>query len=696
MADQLPGNDNTNLDSLLTKEPIRSSYSDKEIIEYIVDKFEPVKEQLRPLKTKFVKYNELYEMVQEERNYDGMANLFVPEILRSVETLVSLVHFGVFDNPKFLRFVGTEKSDRVSADNLTNLFYHQIQENNFKLVTSSLIRQMLIFGTGVRKVLWDFEQVKTKTRKRTGESVSSATELETVKDCWSFEWVDLLNFYIPPETPWWDVQKADWIAEEYDVGASWLRNKAKKNWIDKDEVKHILKESAPGSSSEENFKDQRLRSADINPVDKKQKYTVLEWYGLCPAKFLKEKDEDLDDDDLVKVVCIIVNGETIVKFDQILDIFWHNSYPYVLCPFIPREGSIFGMGVAEISESLQEELNDTRNQTMDNKTAILMNMWLKDRNANIADEDLILAPNRVIKTNDMNGLKPFAPPLFVGVGSNIESVIKEDIRQSVSAMSGLQGTPQPGVGSATEFQGIQNAGLSRSKLIINIFGECVLRPLARFVKFLDYQFFDIKKLIRVIGQNGIKHQFLSPDQIVGEYDVELELSTDFDKNPNVTKQLLINWLAMIKDFTPEQIKMHWPLLNEISKYFNIKNFDEWYPGAATADQEVLLTPQEELQVMLHRQPVCAKPGDDHFAHVQQHMKDDQELGLGLPPFVSMLNKAHIAEHWQFIKEIQERAQQQLVAAQASGAFDGQNANASASTLQQPGTDNELQKGLENI
>jgi len=671
---------------------------ESDLIKYVIaDRLKPNKLLLGQKKQDFIKYLDLFKGVQKRKHYEGLANLFIPEILKGIETLVSIIHFGIFGNPVFMKYRGYEPSDEISAQNMTDVNYYCMAENQFELNFSSFERNMFVYGTAIGKVLWDFDEIDVASIDPEGKKEK---RLETIRDTWTFQNVDILNFWIPPETPWWDIQKARWMAETEEVDESWIREKMRSGWISKTQGEKLLRAGAGsvGADYSSQLKDERLQSSNIPAQTRSDKgrYKITTWYGLIPYKFVKDKEDSNDDDDLVLGICILGNDSTTLKLDKVSNVFWHNRYPYVSSTFIPLDGEFFGLGVPSVCDSLQEELNDTRNQTMDNKTAILRNMWLLDRNAQIARKDLEMRPNGIIMTNNMQGLVPLAPPLFTGVGVSIEGVIKEDIRQAIAAISGLQGIPQAGVGSATEFSGLQNSAMGRSRMVIKTLAESAIKPIFNLAKFLIYQFYDHRKMIRVVGARGIKTKFLSPDEIAGNYDIFLELSTDFEKNPNVMRQQLLTLFSQLVGLPPQAIQFHWKLISKLMSEMGIKNPEDYYADLAPVENAKLLTPEEEHQILLAFQPVHANKGDDDLIHLRDHIEFRAKIYLSAPPYILNNIDNHIKEHQASLQAKGRQPSPFLGNGQAGGMIPGQNPNTNFSTMQNPTSDNEILKGVENV
>lgn len=666
-------------------------------------------------KRKLVKYNELYKMIQNQRHYEGLARIFVPEILRAVETVVGNLYKIIFGNNPWFEYEGMSDSDNPGSEALTKLTTAQMEENQFKLRTMDSLRQMAISGLTVRKLLWDFNQVTQKKKvlkfeksvdpitgkEKTKRSVETINSVETISDNWTTEPVDLLGFHISDvTTPYNNIQKAKWIAEQTIVDKQWIRERVKKDWF-VDKLKELDESTQWQSSEAERLRLSRKQSggftsqtgpssgnSDYAGEGSKRGIEIIERWGLIPAKFVYSpqdlKELKLDEDDQVESVIVIANRKVILKLET--NPFYHNTKPYVSCPYVAQENEFAGLGIAQIAESLQEELNDTRNQVMDNKSLILMCMWLKSRGSGIKNQDLKIRPMGVIATNDMEGLQPLRPPVLAGVGVNIEGVVKEDLRQSVGASSNLQGIAQGGNSTATESSLINQNSYGRLALTAQQYSELVLKPTLKMAASLNDQYFDTEKTIKVIGEAGIKFQKMSPDDIVGNKTITIRLATDMDDNPGIRRQQLIQFLTVVQGMPPDIISYHWRLLDKIYKSFfpSANSLEDLYqppPG-----EEQLLQPDEEFEIMRQGIPVKVKQGDNDQEHIQQHESDLNATQYALSPEAFKLNKDHLMAHYEQLtmkaqQAAQAQAQQQMSMMGQSGnkINQGQTPNASPFT-----------------
>lgn len=632
----------------------------------VIDEFNQSDNILRDWKTRIGKYYELYQMVQKKKHYEGLASLFIPEMLRAVETIVGHVYRMIFSDETWFDYAGRDNNgDSGPAAALTQLTRYEMDQNNFRARTMDSIRQMVIGGLTVRKVLWDFEEVRRKKPSYKDGVRKIDEKIDTIKDTWTFEPVDLLTFQISDiNIPYNDVQKAKWIGEQYLVDRQWVKQRIKRGWfsdVEEDKLDQVPEATASESS---NDVDRRLMVGGFTNFSKKGKVEIIERWGLVPCRLVYNADQmkelGYDEEDMCEGVVVIANRQAILKLEA--NPFYHNQKPYVVCPYVPKEYEIPGIGAVQIGESLQEEINDTRNQSMDNKTLVLSTMWLKTRGSGIKNSDLIIRPNGVIQTNDINGLVPLRPPMVANIGTNMEAVAKNDLRESTGAPSNLQGIAQSGVDTATESSAINSAAMGRLWIVAQLYSELVLKPTLVFAEYLNYQFYDHIKVISVVGPAGVKYKQLKPEEIAGgNKDVIIRLSTDATENPAVKRQQLMNFFTAVQTMPPQAIQFHYRVLDKIyGMFFSGHKLEELYPGLLPKSPEELNTPQNERDLVLARQPVKAEEGQNHQAHLEYHEKEFGQMKSAMDDVQFELYTKLIQSHMTLMQQELEQKHMEMI------------------------------------
>ena len=697
----------------LSDENIRRLGEDAEtVINTVVDEFSESDRVLSKWKTKILKYYELYQMVQKRKHYQGLSDIFVPELLRAVETIVGKIYGIIFAQPDWFEYA--ERADEFDIGGslaLTSLTKYQMEENSFKSRIMDSIRQMVIAGLTVRKIGWDYDEVE-RTIPGKPDSTGRPTRqkrIDTIKDTWTFEPVDILTLQISDvDTPYNNIQKARWIGEQYIATKVLVDEKMHRGWFSDVMKDKLLDQPKPNASSVTSNVKSRLMSAGfgtvsagLTSVSEINKYELIERWGLVPAHWVCSKEvmevEGLDRDDLIEGVVVIANRTCILKLER--NPFWHNQKPYVFCPYVPKEFEFAGIGACQIGESLQEEINDTRNQTMDNKTLILSCMWLRSKTSGIKNDSLRVRPNGVIDTMDMEGLLPLRPPMVTQVGTSVEGNAKNDLREGVGAASNLQGIAQTGVDTATESTQINNEAMGRLLLTATLYSELVLKPLLVFAEFLNYQYYDHLKAIDVIGKVGVKFKKLTIAEIAGGHkNVIIRIDTDGQENPAIKRQQFMTFFGLVQQMPPQAIEFHYAALNKAyGMFFNGHDLSELYPNP-NPDPEQQLSKEEERDMVIASQPVLATTGQNHQEYLKYHEKEFEEMKYGLDSTQFEIYHKLILSHYAKMqaeaeKQHQQMMQQQAEAEQAQGSSRGKSPNSSPNTMTPAPTVGSMTRGI---
>src|SRR3990167_6810790 len=117
----------------------------------------------------------------------------------------------------------------------------------------------------------------------------------------------------------------------------------------------------------------------------------------------------------------------------------------------------------------------------------------------------------------------------------------------------------------------------------------------------------------------------------------------------------------------------------------IDNPEDMYPDLVPESDEMLLSPDEEHDVMLELQPVHVRNGDNHIEHLQSHINLRNSIYLSAPPFLLEILDSHIKVHQKKLQAAQQQQAMQMAMTQ------GQTPNSSPNTIQGPGNDNQMLK-----
>lgn len=341
------------------------------------------------------------------------SNLFVPLIYPLIMTVLPRM---VANKPTF-RFLPREESDQQAVDQMSDLVDYQLDRMDFFKKSKMWIKDVLIFGTGVVKVFW-------KNDKRYDYNDPD------------MQVVDLLDFFPDPKAT--EVDGGDFMIHRTVV--PWTTLKNAKNADGSPLYKNLDK--IDDTTNEEDSKklywtnDRSLAVGDIDGrlilgTPYRQSMTkqveVLEYWGIFGP----------DDEEY----CITVaNRNVVIRADK-------NPYPNGKRPFvamrIDQNNFLFhGTGLAELLEYLQVNLNDTRNQRMDNVNLILNKIFVVLKDADVNEQELISRPGGVMYEGTPNGIRVLDTPDITNSAYQEEAIIKQDAQEAVGVSDIINGQLQ--------------------------------------------------------------------------------------------------------------------------------------------------------------------------------------------------------------------------------------------------------------
>jgi hypothetical protein len=450
----------------------------------------------------YITWYELYRGTQTDKNYEGRANLFIPEAYSAVETIYSRI-IRSFLGPKVKP---QESGDVDHAKSNEILLNWQTRVYDFKQPFKDMVKDALIYGSGLLKVTWAFDMDKKLDHP--------------VIEC-----VDPLDYFFDPDAP--SRHEARWEMHRTWKSLEELEGDRSKPYINLDKLKDLAGEDDTNTDSGTDMgfhfrRDTAPADRNQNIVTHKGKFEVFEFWGRFKAEGDKEEKDWL--------VCIAANNILIrMEENPYKDILPGSGRPFVQMKAYDVPHEFLGMGVIEPIEKLQKELNDTRNQRMDNVTQVINPMWQVVRGAGIKQQDLISRPNGIVWTTIPNGVSPLAPADITQSSYNEETIIKQDIQKTI-------GIPEVAAGSLQGLQGeaaatilaLQESANVRFDVLIGEFATAI-REAYLNVMALNQKLMDKKTTVRIEGDEAMEFATFSKEDIKGRFDLDVEVETQSNK-----------------------------------------------------------------------------------------------------------------------------------------------------------------------
>lgn len=464
-------------------EGLEKKQRDKEALELVQSRFNVSKAYTQGYFSRFQRYYELYRSYLQKGSLPWRSNLFIPKSFEIVETVA----------PRIAQAQRTFKVYPVAADDVetaeaySSLLKWQFYKSHMEETIEELTKETLIYGTGVLKVTWNPEY-----------------------NCpWS-EVVDIYDFFPDPKARC-DYEMKYVIHRVYRD----LDDLKKNPNYNKAAIKKL--EAIKSSEQDNSERKARLGVIGVNGDDStRNRFEVLEYWGNFG-------------NDGKQYIIVIANGQ-LLRFEENP---YQDGIPFIVVNDTKVPHELYGIGEIEPIEALQNEINDVRNQRMDN-TKLGINKMFKVVAGGVQFEDeLVSRPGGIIHVTRPDGLLPNDTQPIPAEAFTEESIIKSDMERTTganTAMSGALVSPMGGTQggainrTATAYQGSINQGDKRFSAKVNQIKIGIVKAGKKYLKY-DQQFMTAPQVIRVVGKEGNEEfpMTIYPQDIKNDFDLEIDV-----------------------------------------------------------------------------------------------------------------------------------------------------------------------------
>lgn len=395
-------------------------------------------------------------------------------------------------------------------------------------------RRRDMFGTGIFRVLWDFDKLD-------GKGLPVITPIHPSR-----------LFVDPAITDIYDIQEAQYIIESrnksiYSAKCEYGEELADAIIPNLDPVQNILVEN-----EEEQYVHLMIWTKYKDAGETKLRLVEMSGDGVIlrdTKKKLQEHNQKMEKEDEQE----IFEGKRKEKRKP-LKLFPNSKFPYFLTPDMFRENTIWGKGTAELILGISDQIDDLDDNLLRNARLTGNPMAVVSNSSGIDVSKMTNEPGQAIPTNDINGIKWLVPPTIPQYIINKRSELMNNDRQVVTRFTDqMIGKQQNGVDTATESMALQNSGNAmidhKKGLLQETLGEVFEYALE--LALLNW---NTTMLFRIVGDKG-QDTFseFNPD-ILNHVPVMIEADTDYrekykekwkERNPNKDIQ---------KDLDPEEYK----------------------------------------------------------------------------------------------------------------------------------------------
>ncbi len=224
--------------------------------------------------------------------------------------------------------------------------------------------------------------------------------------------------------------------------------------------------------------------------------------------------------------------------------FKHNMFPFVRFLDYPIPSNFWGMGEIQQLEKLQMSINQRRAQTYDILRLTANPPFVADADSGINPKAMTNRPATIIYKNRGSEVNWLSPPQLPSALFTLQELDKQDFDSISGVHDVTQGRRPVGIEAASAITELQEAAQTRIRQKVRQM-EGSLRNIGRLVVRLIQQFYDDKRVIRIVGSYGTKPEFITinkesigedgkpfkvNDPSIGEYDIEIGVGSTMPVN----------------------------------------------------------------------------------------------------------------------------------------------------------------------
>lgn len=509
-----------------------------EIADWLQEAIQRSIDAKQDMDNKVVEWERLYEATPKDliKNWpwEGASNLVVPIIASHVEQVLARLMGSVFvgksiwqAQPKSANWVQLIEP----MENWLNWVGHDVMEMYENCQRWFL--GMLKFGTGIAKVPWERITRKVKYKMSDG---SLRVELVERHNGPKLYVVPLTDFYVTPDAyTTMDIQNCEGLFQRCVFTQKTLKERADNNIF-----KNIEKVLDTPRTQGTKMEDQQDTTMGINRTARRGEYETWE----CWISYSLDTADETGVDSAGRQTTVPKGelSEMLIDYHYptktilraIYNPYRHQERPFHLIKLMPRDGSMWGIGLAQMLQDIQAEITTIHNQRIDNATISNAPAFKVRRNSHLDEVDIY--PGAFVPFDDPDDILPLE------IGATHDTLLREEMntitigekRTGVSDYT--VGRESAAIGSratATSTLALIQEGNKRFLMTIN--------DIRRALKNIAHQIIMLYQQFAPPGEDNVMYEIFSPEE----------------------KSWVVKYLTMPTDYTRANIAIDVPALSEV-------------------------------------------------------------------------------------------------------------------------------------
>jgi hypothetical protein len=509
-------------------------------------------------------YHSIYDPVNLGRKEPWQSHMFVGVTIQNVETITSQIFKTMMAPNPPIEIEAGPAGDDLQAKLMEEAEAYELRKAKFELAFYDSLKEAIRYGSGFMKLYWD-RTVDTRKRKvlQTQAPSDFVNGLPTealrgqvpmrypavqgmgvqaqqilLRNQLCAEYVHIRNLFPEPNTTDWSK-----FIHRQKMPYGWIMQNIKEGKF------FDVSQDLEGVTEGERFDDDmRTSKADRKFIDLtriwskyEKRHTIWELWAPIPMKWINfDMPDGPDAEVLVPGKVMVASGGWLLSSEE--NPFFDGFSPVLKMDYI-RTGESYGKGVPEMILDEQDEINEIRNQRVDNVNLIMNKMIAIFEKAIVNRKDLISQPGGVLRLKDhVMGQDPDIRKVVMPL--DFPDVSQSSFRETLEIERQIQertGASRVTLGSSNSIRDT-NQTLGGMELLKQMFNERV----AAYGMIIESQFL-LEAAERIYS---LIYQYLTPDDmrpILGEAPVEI------DQNPMTGMPIEIPRYLAFAFVPPEEV-----------------------------------------------------------------------------------------------------------------------------------------------
>ena len=439
----------------------------------------------------------------------------------------------------------------IAAGKMQKLIHDQLEESEAIKILRHVFFEMCLLGTGILK--GPFTSEKTQYAYDSDPESGATMSMEKSKAFPAIEAVSCWNFYADPNAT--NMSDAEYVIQRHSFNREQFAELIKKPLFKEDAILECLE---MGPNYQTRGYESSLYDRENVQTLYKNRYEVLEYWGLISKELAEKLDIEIESDSTVISVNAWICGNKVIRIVE--NPFTPKRLPYMVCPYELNPYQFFGVGIPENMQDSQQVMNGHARMAIDNLALSGNLIFDVDETLLSPGQDMKVYPGKIFRRQSGQPGSAIHGVKFPNT-SNENLMMFDRFRQLADEATGIpsysHGTTgvQSTTRTAAGMSMLMGAAALSIKTVIKNIDDYLLKPLGKTLFYWNMQFNDDQPGIQ--GDLEIKARGTS--SLMQKEVRSQRLMTFMQTASNPALAPFVKWHTILKevakslDIDPEQV-----------------------------------------------------------------------------------------------------------------------------------------------